>query len=225
MDIDYLDKLSGLAIKGKRHRKNEKKSEELQPAQKDNDVKLKGIIKDQEVLKDHVDELKKDQNDLMWKTVEMEVKSFEGKTIIRNLPLNKKLENMRENNKQSRDVVKRFLRHASLDLSDTIEIYRIFSKDEKFQKIPPMIVKFRSRFEFYTLMRKINEIKKIECYKDVQVHQFVPPMLVDDFKMASKFAFELRKKNQKTRIDVDKNRIVLRAKSPKDKAYKEIEYH
>ena len=164
MDIDYLDKLSGLAIKGKRPRKNEKKSEELQPAQKDNDVKLKGIIKDQEVLKDHVDELKKDQNDLMWKTVEMEVKSFEGKTIIRNLPLNKKLENMRENNKQSRDVVKRFLRHASLDLSDTIEIYRIFSKDEKFQKIPPMIVKFRSRFEFYTLMRKINEIKKIECY-------------------------------------------------------------
>ena len=138
----------------------------------------------------------------MWKTVEMEVKSYEGKTIIRNLPLNKKLENMRENNKQSRDVVKRFLQHASLNLSDTIEIYRIYSsKDEKFEKIPPMIIKFRSRFEFYSLMRKINEIKKIECYKHVQVHQFVPPMLVDDFKIASKFAFELRKKNQKT----DKN--------------------
>ena len=66
---------------------------------------------------------------------------------------------------------------------------------------------------------------RTECYKHVQVHQFVPPMLVDDFKIASKFAFELRKKNQKTRIDVDKNRIVLRAKSQKDKTYKEIEYH
>lgn len=183
-----------------------------------------GIIKDQKMLKGHVEELKKDQNDLMLKTIEIEAKAFEGKIIIRNLPLTKKLENMRENNKQSREIVKRFLQHANLNLTDTVEIYRLYSKDEKPNRIPPMIVKFRSRFEYFTLMRKINEIKKIESYKFVQVQQFVPPMLINDFNKASKVAFDLRKSNKKTRIDIIKSRIILRVKDPKDNTYKEVNY-
>ena len=198
---------------------------EMELSEEEEGEEENGKEQDQEKLKINVKKLRDDQEKLKLNTISIQVKQSEGKIIIKNLPLNTKLENNRENNKQSREVMKRFLHHANLTLSDTLEIYRIQNDDENTRKNPPMIVKFRSRYEFFTLMRNVDKIKRMKCYQNVQIHQFIPPLLIDDFKKASKVAYFMRINKQKTRIDVIDNKIVLRAKSQKEKTYKEIDYH
>lgn len=159
----------------------------------------------------------------------LEVETYQNKAIFKNVPLHDSVRgrNANETVAQTLEVMEEIFDVVGAD-KRTLHVARRIPLPKNKPRFstntltyPVIQVTFGSFNERMEFLAKISKIRDSEKYGKVSMDPDIPPILRDEFKMASRKAYELRRKHIKTRIIVSyaKAEIIILKKNAKDTVF------
>ena len=162
----------------------------------------------------------------------LETESYRNKVVLKNVPLHDSLRGRSaiETNAQTREVLGKLFDVMGADIRTVEYIKRVplpKNKPAHITKMSLPIIQvtftcFNDRKFFFT---KVSKLANHEKFGNVSIDPDIPPCLLPEHKMASSKAYELRRKNIKTRLIVSyfKAEIVLLTKKPNSKEFSPVD--
>ena len=144
--------------------------------------------------------------------LENEVESYKTSVIVRNLGLHLNSKNGKETKHETIQRVEQLMKEGDLKdhgLKDCKRIYFNSENTTNKSKLPNLTIEFHTKNHLSNFMKSLKKIKKVPDFEKINVEMQIPPSLIAKYQAASKEAFNLRKRNFKTKIFIDRKGQVL----------------
>ena len=156
------------------------------------------------------------------KLISLEVQAYEMKYILQNIPLRGALLGGRESYESTLNSVSQILETAGLRVKDTQDIFRLYPKKNPGKslrsssqawdkKVPNIFIKFNSPRVVFQLFSNMSKVR--ETFKNAQLEQVCPPMLLPMWKEVNAEGYKLRQRKMATRTEIRRSGVFLMAKN------------
>ena len=156
------------------------------------------------------------------KLISLEVQAYEMKYILKNIPLRGALLGGRESYESTLNSVSQILETAGLRVKDTQDIFRLYPKKNSGKslrsssqawdkKVPNIFIKFNSPRVVFQLFSNMSKVR--ETFKNAQLEQVCPPMLLPMWKEVNAEGYKLRQRKMATRTEIRRSGVFLMAKN------------
>ena len=110
-------------------------------------------------------------------------------------------------------------------MKDCQRIYFNSEKTAKKSKLPNLNIKFYTKNHLNDFMKSLKKIKKVPNFEKINVEMQIPPSLIAKYEIASREAFNLRTRNLRTKIIIDrKGQILLLKKEQNEENFVKHEF-
>ena len=162
------------------------------------------------------------------KLLEQEVENYKTSIIVRNLGLHANSKNGKESKDETIQRVDQLMKAGNLKdygLKDCQRIYFNSEKTAKKLKLPNLTIEFYTKNHLNDFMKSLKKIKKVPNFEKINVEMQIPPSLIAKYEIASREAFNLRKRNLRTKIIIDrKGQILLLKKEQNEENFVKHEF-
>lgn len=156
------------------------------------------------------------------KLISLEVQAYEMKYILKNIPMRGALLGGRESYESTLNSVSQILETAGLRVEDTQDIFRLYPKKNPGKslrsssqawdkKVPNIFIKFNSPRVVSQLFSNMSKVR--ETFKNAQLEQVCPPMLLPMWKEVNAEGYKLRQRKMATRTEIRRSGVFLMAKN------------
>ena len=146
------------------------------------------------------------------KFLENEVEAYKTSVIVRNLGLHLNSKNGKETKHETIQRVEKLMKEGNLKDHGMKDCQRIYFNSEstaKKSKLPNLTIEFYTKNHLSNFMKSLKKIKKVPDFENINVEMQIPPSLMARYQTASNEAFNLRKRNFKTKIIIERKGQVL----------------